>query len=362
MKKIYGIFRGFPGLGRVSSGIALLIEFQNIGYKVSAISYLQGNKALYKQGIPLFFNYCINKSDITSIGINPITEFATRIIDKILNDKPDIVIIDGEPLLQSTLSDVYPKDKIISLLNPLDLHNDVLPISTISFYYKNYLTASNVIVHGADIEKNFSIKRGAKVHYIPTILRQEIIYLQKNNISSNKIVGILGGGTFNASNMFLSSTIEMGKKIISIAKIMQQYLFVVYCNDKNIKKKIEKNTKLPSNICIIDSYTSPLQMYKETKLVIARAGRNVISELLYLNIPGLLIATKGDYRSVEQEKNIDTVIFKSKGLFEKLDILDNENILIHKINKMINMPPKKSGFTAGNSNAIEIIKNVINGI
>ena len=53
MKKIYGIFRGFPGLGRVSSGISILKEFQKIGYDIAGISYLQGLEALHKQSIPL---------------------------------------------------------------------------------------------------------------------------------------------------------------------------------------------------------------------------------------------------------------------------------------------------------------------
>ena len=57
MKKVFGIFRGFPGLGRVSSGIALLKECQRIGCDIAAISYYQGTEALYRQGIPFLFEY-----------------------------------------------------------------------------------------------------------------------------------------------------------------------------------------------------------------------------------------------------------------------------------------------------------------
>lgn len=359
MKRIYGIFRGFPGLGRVSSGIALLKEFQKKGYEIAAISYFQGTEALYRQGIPMLFEYSIDTSDITSIGINPITGFATHIIEKILEDKPDVVIIDGEPLLQSTLGDVYPKEKIISLLNPSDLHNETLAESTIRFYHKNYLSASNAIVHGVGVRNTVVKENECNINYIPTILRQEIIDFIKDDCPSNRIVGILGGGSVNSSNMFLSSTIEMGKKIASIARKMQQYSFEIYCNDKNIKNEIEKSSVLPANFCITASYTAPSQMYKGAKLVIARAGRNVVSELLYLNIPGLLIATNGDYRSKEQEKNIDSMIQESNNLFDKFYLLDEDEILIEKIMNMIDIMPKEGDFNAGNSKAIEIIEKVI---
>ena len=39
MKTVIGVFRGFPGLGRVSAGIALLKELQQRGFEDTAISY-----------------------------------------------------------------------------------------------------------------------------------------------------------------------------------------------------------------------------------------------------------------------------------------------------------------------------------
>lgn len=359
MKKIYGIFRGFPGLGRVSSGIALLKEFQNLGYEIAAISYLQGTEALYRQGIPLLFEYNIEQCDVTSIGINPITGFATKIIEKILVDNPAAVIIDGEPLLQSTLCDVYPRERVISLLNPSDLYNDSLPKSTICFYQKNYLSGGNAIVHGVGIPNDMKIENECYVHHIPTILRKEIFEIEPSINKSKRIVGILGGGSVNSSNKFLSSTVEMGKRIASIAKKMQEYSFVVYCNDLFIQNEIEESIVLPSNYKLTSSYTMPSEMYKDTSMVIARAGRNVVSELLYLNIPGLLIATNGDYRSKEQEKNIDMMISVGNNLFDKFNILDDDDILIEKINSKLNEEPNVNRFIPGNDYAVEVIRKLV---
>lgn len=359
MKKIYGIFRGFPGLGRVSSGIALLKEAESLGYEIGAISYFQGKEALEKQEIPLFIDNDIEQCDITSIGLNPITNLSVKIIDKILTDKPEVVIVDGEPLLQSTLCDVYPKEKILCLLNPSDLHNDLLPNSTRNFYYKNYLSSGNAIVHGIGIEKNIKMINECQVHYIPTILRKEIIEIKNVNSDSKRIVGILGGGSVHSSNQFFCSTVNMGKKIVSVSKEMKDYLFEIYCNDKAIKKEIENVIKLPSNCRIVSSYTSPKEMYKNASLVIARAGRNVVSELLYLNIQGLLIATSGDYRSKEQEKNIDMILSEANSLFDKINVLDDERIIITKIKEKLNKKIMGNIITPGNEYAIEVVKKIV---
>ena len=51
MKKILGIFRGFPGLGRVVSGVSLLETLRDeYGYCIDIISYLQGNRYLELKG------------------------------------------------------------------------------------------------------------------------------------------------------------------------------------------------------------------------------------------------------------------------------------------------------------------------
>lgn len=55
MKKVMGIFRGFPGLGRVVSGVTLLETLRDeYGCSIEIISYLQGNHYLELKGIRTF--------------------------------------------------------------------------------------------------------------------------------------------------------------------------------------------------------------------------------------------------------------------------------------------------------------------
>ena len=52
--KALGIFRGFPGLGRVVSGVSILEALRDTyGFKVRAVSYLQGNEYLKTKGFEL---------------------------------------------------------------------------------------------------------------------------------------------------------------------------------------------------------------------------------------------------------------------------------------------------------------------
>ena len=359
--KVYAVLRGFPGLGRVSSGIALLNSMKEHGCDVKAVSYLQGTDALSKQGIEPFANQNVSKHDIMPIGLNPIEKYASVIIEKILQDSPDLVLIDGEPLLTSTLCSVFDKNRVVSLLNPTDLVNSALPQSTINFYHSNYLSCTNSIVHGVNLSSrqwNFP-GYDCKVHCLNTILRQEILNLKISGSPSNIISCVLGGGTANATERFISSTIEIGIKVAALAQENSEYQFNIYCNDKNIKDSLLKCIDHCENLQIFDEYISPEQIYSNARMVIARAGRNVSSELLYLGVPAILVATKGDFRSVEQEKNINDIIALGKGNIEKIYIDSS----IDEIQNIFLSLTKNNGtgtsFIPGNDDAIKILNSIV---
>lgn len=356
--KIFGIFRGFPGLGRVVSGVSILETLRNEGYEVKAYSYLQGKDVLEDYQLKTIIEKEPSIPHIMVIGLNPISKEMGELIDKIVKEQPDLIIIDGEPLLISTLSYVFPREKIISFLNPTDIENLTLPFSTIIFYRKHYLSAKNVFVHGIGVPdfSRLESEYSCNIKSINTILRNEILEL-KGQIVGEKIIGILGGGCSNASKNFFDSTVKMAKTIIKLSNVLNKEKFIIYCNDKMIKKEIENN--IPFNVEIIDEYTSPLKIYKEAKLVLCRAGRNTVSELLYLGIPALLFASKGDFRSSEQEKNIELVHSISDGSIEKVLIEETEERLLKKINRVLKNKKEKNNFIPGNEIVLSYIKNML---
>ena len=93
--RILGIFRGFPGLGRVVSGVGILETLrEKYNCEVEIISYLQGKDYLaltgdYKMPEVTSFDYC-------SIGLLPTNRMGLYIHERIKQIRPDIVLIDGE--------------------------------------------------------------------------------------------------------------------------------------------------------------------------------------------------------------------------------------------------------------------------
>lgn len=356
--KIFGIFRGFPGLGRVVSGIALLDELREKGHSIKAYSYLQGNDLINKYGIERIIDDEPYDPHIMVIGLNPISKEIGKLFDVIQNEKPDLIIVDGEPLIISTLSTVYPRERIVCLLNPSDIENTSLSVSSIRFYRNHYLTAKHVFVHGfisCDYSK-IADEYHCNIYNINTIIRPEVLKINTKNFS-NTIVGILGGGCAHSSTGFLQTTINMANNIYQLSKLMKDYNFVVYCNDSLVKTSLLNCVS--SNFKIIDEYTSPQYMYEDLCAAICRAGRNTTSELLYLGIPMLLFASDGDFRSVEQERNIRSLRKISKGLADQVYINENISDMKKKLEQVLKYRKAKIGFVPGNITALEIIDRIL---
>lgn len=355
--KIYGIFRGFPGLGRVMSGISILSALKNEGHEVKAYSYMQGIAPIDDNDFEKIIEDVAEGNEITSMGLNPIGRIGERLIETICNDNPDLVIIDGEPLLISTLAAVYPRSKIMALLNPADLYNPSLLKSSKEFFHAHYLAAGTAVVHGIDHEKFVfpDNRRGCNIYTINTILRQEVIDVIIGE--KKRIVAILGGGCNNSSLSFFNSTLEMGYRIIEAAGLMSGEQFTIYCNDKMLAQDLLLRCKV-DNVSIVEAYTSPKEMYKNAKAVVCRAGRNTISEVLYLNIPAVLMSTSGDYRSEEQENNIDQVCNLKPGRLVKSNNRDSDKELMEKISSVITASDNGFIFQVGNKEVLDHIKGV----
>lgn len=353
--KIYGIFRGVPGLGRVMSGITLLNTLEKkFGAEIKVYTYMQGLSALklfgYKNSVELY----VTPREITSLGLDPVCKVSAEIINDILDWKPDIVLIDGEPLLTNLLSVCYDKNKIITLLNPSDLKNSALPKSTSIFFSDAFLKGACAIVHGIDCSNiEDYVSNECNVYYINTILRNKIIEMKKEKREKNQISCILGGGSKSPTESFINSTIRMGKNIIKAASIENKFQYNIFCNDEIIfDALIEENKQ--RNVTIFKEIADVEELYREAALVICRAGRNTTSEVLYLDIPIILMAAGNDYRASEQKSNIGNIIRAySKGA----DSFDNEdyNVLANKIREMISNQEFENNFIPGNQKAVDII-------
>lgn len=358
--KVFAVLRGFPGLGRVISGLTILETLKkeyNANTKV--YTYMQGETALDLFDFQNFMDNVVLNSEITSLGLDPVGPTSVKIMNEILSWKPDIILIDGEPLLINLIDLCYDKKKVISLLNPADLNNESLPYSTRKFFQTSFLNCACGIVHGYE-ESDYSMYDN--VLSVNTILRNKIIelkkYMDSDKKKSNNITCILGGGSKSHNNSFIDSTLDIGRNIIKAAKLLQEYHFDIYSNDNYIFEMLNKEDK-SSNVLIKEHIGKEKDLYLNADLVICRAGRNTTSEIMYLNIPCILMAAGNDYRASEQRKNINNIIEKyNYGFFQ----YDNESYLdlVEIIKEAINLEKIDNKFQPGNKVALTRIIEIYN--
>lgn len=301
MKKIIGIFRGFPGLGRIVSGVTLLETLRDeYNCEVQPISYLQGVEYLMQHG---FSNdFAPSSTDLCSIGILPTGHFGAEIHQRIADFCPDMIIIDGEPLMLQSIKISHPGTKVVALLNPADVVNPSNNQYAMDFFNGIYSLADLAIVHGLkSIQKptiygNFVCTN--------TILRNEILTI--SNTPSANVYCILGGGTENCSSSFEDTTLHVAFSTIALAQNYPHYTFHILCAGGKIANMLLLSS-LPENVFIHQELVEPQRYYSDAAIVITRAGRNTLSELAYLNLPAIVFVSGDEYRIEEQKANLDSL-------------------------------------------------------
>lgn len=350
--RVLGIFRGFPGLGRVVAGVSLLEELRDQhNCEIEIISYLQGNKYLATRGYRDLQE--ASPMDYSSIGLLPTNRMGAFIHRKVREFNPDLIIIDGEPLIIQSLKISNPNLKILVLLNPADIHNPSNDQDAMNFFKYYYGLADIVIVHGlrkVDKPTNFNTK---DFYSINTILRQEILQLQTQ--PKNEIYCILGGGTVNVNSQFKTTTLNIAKKVLEVAPYFPMYIFNIVCGSENIFKAISK-LKTSSNVFIHKNILSAETCYSRASLVITRAGRNTTSELLYLGIPAITCAAGDRYRSMEQAQNIS--MLNSPQIVHIHEQTTTEEI-VKVVKEFLGKKNEFDKFEPGNAHAITLCLNLL---
>lgn len=298
MKKILGIFRGFPGLGRVVAGVDLLETLkEDFGCDVKLISYLQGNRYLESRGYTGLKE--VSSMDYCSIGLVPTNKMGVYIHKTIRDFMPDVIVVDGEPLILQSIKISYPNIKVVALLNPADIDNPNNDREAMDFFNALYSLSDLAIVHGLrHVERN---KKYKDIISINTIIRREIIKVK--NIPTNNIYCVLGGGTVNVGQQFEDSTLRIGELCKNVAAFLPKHTMHIICSSQNIFKVLNENCH-SENVTLHEDIISAKKYYSDACLVITRSGRNTLSELAYLGIPAIAFVSGCTYRKVEQSNNI----------------------------------------------------------
>lgn len=301
MKRILGIFRGFPGLGRVVAGVSLLESLRDdYNCKIQIVTYLQGNEYLKSRGYSC--TYEALPMDYCSIGLLPTNQMGVHIHSIIKVFDPNVVIIDGEPLILHSLRISYPKLKIVALLNPSDVDNPENDKEAMDYFNALYSLSNLAIIHG--LRTVVPLYNYERYISIDTVIRKEILSI--NNIRSKNIYCVLGGGTVNVGQQFAESSIRIGELCQEVAFSLKDYKMHIICSSHNIYVALkEKGTY--ENVILHKNVLDARTYYSDACLIITRSGRNTLSELAYLGIPTISFVSGCNYRRNEQEQNIRSI-------------------------------------------------------
>lgn len=349
--KVLGIFRGFPGLGRVVSGTALLETLRDEhNCEVKAISYLQGNKYLHQRGFSGLQE--ASSADYCSIGLLPTNKMGVYIHSTIRSFEPDLIIVDGEPLILQSIKISHPGIKVVALLNPSDVDNPSNDAEAMEYFNSLYSVADLAIVHGL---RTITGKHPYKnIISIPTIIRKEIV-LYRGQRGKN-IYCVLGGGTVNSNQDFIDSSVKIAEVCIRTAYNLRDRETHIVCSCDNITSKL-RNSALPSNVIIHDNLLSPSQIYSDAAVIITRSGRNTLSEVAYLGIPTVTFVTGDRYRIEEQRQNIKSL--NCSNVVEADLTLNPSELLINIQDSIASAHSSYNDFSYGNDVAICSIKSLM---
>lgn len=310
-RKIAGLFRGFPGLGRVMSGMEILDSLRDeFGCEIKAFSYWQGEA--YLRGRKGFCKIGLDAADVCPIGILPTGAAGAELVEKIAEFSPEAVVVDGEPLMLHQLKCVFPKLKVISLLNPSDVENSGNRPCHMAYFRTLYSMADMTIVHGLRQVENPG--PFAEFHSQGTILRKRICEIVRK--PDKRVYCILGGGTVNVDSSFEVNTLEVARLTIGAMSSLPDFELVVACACPSIAIAVRKMVGDRKNVVVCDSLLDPGEIYSAAAAVVTRAGRNTLSELAWLGIPSVAFGTGGRFRTTEQSTNLQCV----RGALKQADL------------------------------------------
>jgi UDP-N-acetylglucosamine:LPS N-acetylglucosamine transferase len=213
-------------------------------------------------------------------------------------------------------------------------------------------------VHGLRKVSNPGVYKN--FHSINTIIRAEILNINPV-IKSKQIFCILGGGTVNVQNDFLESTLKIAILCFGLAKELAEYKITIQCSSINVYEIINENikTKKPANLQLISTIKPPVDYYSNSSLIITRAGRNSLSELLFLNMPAISFISGCSFRKEEQACNAQyTQNSQIKSLSTDIQLSQFVQSCKELLNKN-EIEETQSCFLPGNKVANELIINYL---
>lgn len=341
-QRLLFVLRGTPGLGRVVASVELARSLEE-SFDVSCFFVTYGNGLAYLAALHAQCAVQVDRQDIMSLGIQPVSASAERILELVRTLRIDCVVIDGEPLMVLAIKVGLPGVPIVSVMNPSDWCNAQLPPSTIAFFRFCYGASDYRIVHGLEplaVEES-------NVLSTSTIIRREVLALSSVE-RSNVVSVVFGGGTTCATSAFHESCQAFFRVVLDVARYEASLVFKVFLSGARFPYA---EGGVPANVVIVEKLAMARDVY-DCEVVVARAGRNTISEILFLRKKAVLFSVVGEHRTGEQRKNAAVAENLGSRAVRLLESYDCRS-LCTEIRRLQRISTAGSGFSPGNIEALK---------
>jgi len=365
--KVCFICRGYPGLGKVVGSVAIdeiLKKFYGKGnYQSVFLSYYVGYKFLKSINYPVID--ILNSSfSISESGFcTPFGMETNKIVDTIIQFKPDLVFNDGEPYIIEITSEVLKLPTVV-LAHPADLHSPANSKLAIDFFRHFYSKATLVIAHGLDrlpSETTWIGGKAGQVVEMNTIVRdsiyQQTLKPQKTlSRSYPYIVGVLGGGSKNVASSFWEGTVKFGEWMIAACNDLNIRNATLYCADENIYTKLQKVPTTRTSLSIVAQPEDNSHDIIQADIIIGRAGRNLLSELIALGKKGIIVPVYAEkFRGGNQIRTAQRALELNPNF--NISLLDNGyESFLESLKQLIKEPIHPIQWQPGNASILQIIK------
>lgn len=361
------ICRGYPGLGKVVGSVAideiLRKSCKEISYRSLFLTYYVGYKFLRSTHYPVI-DILNDSLHIGQSGFcTPFGLETKQLVDTIIEFKPDLVFNDGEPYLIEITSELLKLPTVV-LAHPADLHSPTNSKLAIDLFRHFYSKATLVIAHGLDRLPSETIWIGGKASQVVemnTIIRDSI-YQQtlkpqkKLSVNFPYVVGVLGGGSKNVASSFREGTIKFGEWMITACNRLNIKTATVYCADENVYTKLQNIPTPKTSLSLVEQPEDNSRDIIQADIVIGRAGRNLLSELIALGKKGIIVPVYAEkFRGGNQIRTAQRALeLNSNFNISLLD--DGYEIFQESLKRLIEEPLQEVQWQPGNAAIVQVLK------
>lgn len=371
MRTLY-LVRGYPGLGRVMGSIAfqdILSDFLSRDNASLFASYLSGFTYLSSAGLPSLNLYPEGYPYQPKAFLNPFGRECRLLLSAVRDFLPDLVVLDGEPLCVEFFADIL-KRPILILTNPSDLHNPGTPNNIDIDLFRHYYAKANlVIAHGLERLPPTLAELGGRAGTaidVNTLIRTPIASAAKQrrerpatrpNGKPIRVLGVLGGGSENVTSEFRTNTIQLAEWLISACDPIAGTELSIYCADNAVYERVR--TFVRGDVKLISQQMDNTSDLVQADVIVGRAGRNLVSEILALGTRSLIVPVPAEpYRTSDQHATAGSAAHVSEVL-RTTRLADGYDAFVAALHELFNADSAQPRWAPGNDDIRERLPSML---